>query len=197
MNTVIDTLIYDRTQEDVDKVFALKHKILTKGLTALSVEEKDEYMAGMKGAYNYTDMNRVGQAVSYIATRMTHLPEELSLYMTNKGVADDTIYHVPYNPSSIQVSPKTDWRMEDVPTQSQTYTFLNNIVILRKQVTLPNNAPDVPSSLDYFTFKLANDIEYLLYLIDSALTKIEKDLYSKINHASVSFAYTGILNCGE
>ena len=71
--SVIDTLVYDRTQADVDRVFTLKNKILTGGLTALTAEERTEYMAGMKGAYNYTDMNRVGQAVSYIANRMTSI----------------------------------------------------------------------------------------------------------------------------
>ena len=64
MSTVIDTLVFNRTQADVDRVFILKNKILTGGLTALSDEEKTEYMAGMKGAYNYQDMNRVGQAVA-------------------------------------------------------------------------------------------------------------------------------------
>ena len=68
MSTVIDTLVFNRTQADVDRVFILKNKILTGGLTALSDEEKTEYMAGMKGAYNYQDMNRVGQAVAYIAS---------------------------------------------------------------------------------------------------------------------------------
>ena len=61
--SIIDNLVYDRTQADVDRVFTLKNKILTEGLSSLSAEEKAEYMAGMKGAYNYGDMNRVGQAV--------------------------------------------------------------------------------------------------------------------------------------
>lgn len=65
--SVIDDLIYDRTQADVDRVYELKGKILAGGLSALTDAEKTEYMAGMKGAYNYTDLNRVGQAVSYIA----------------------------------------------------------------------------------------------------------------------------------
>lgn len=65
--SIIDNLVYDRTQADVDRVFTLKNKILTEGLSSLSAEEKNEYMAGMKGAYNYGDMNRVGQAVAYIA----------------------------------------------------------------------------------------------------------------------------------
>ena len=57
--SIIDNLVYDRTQADVDRVFTLKNKILTEGLSSLSAEEKTEYMAGMKGAYNYGDMNRV------------------------------------------------------------------------------------------------------------------------------------------
>ena len=64
--SVIDTLVYDRTQADVERVFTLKNKILTGGLTALTAEEKAEYMAGMKGAYNYGDMNRVGLSLIHI-----------------------------------------------------------------------------------------------------------------------------------
>ena len=61
--SIIDNLVYDRTQADVDRVFTLKNKILTEGLSSLSAEEKTEYMAGMKGAYNYGDMNRVGHSL--------------------------------------------------------------------------------------------------------------------------------------
>ena len=45
--SVIDNLIFDRTQADVDRVFELKNKILTGGgLSALTSEEQSEYMAG-------------------------------------------------------------------------------------------------------------------------------------------------------
>ena len=94
MSTIIDTLIYDRTQADVDRVFTLKTKILTEGLNALSAEELAEYMAGMKGAYNYTDMNRVGQAVAYIADRMIALPTELETYREEREVAEMRVLQV-------------------------------------------------------------------------------------------------------
>ena len=110
--SIIDTLVYDRTQADVDRVFTLKNKILTGGLTALTAEEKAEYMAGMKGAYNYGDMNRVGQAVAYIANRMTTLPGQLQAYRAEKGVADDPIYLVPYDPASVVVTAKSNWLWE-------------------------------------------------------------------------------------
>ena len=55
MSTIIDTLVCDRSQNDVDRAFLLKHKILTQGLSTLSDDEKTEYMAGMKDIYNHTD----------------------------------------------------------------------------------------------------------------------------------------------
>lgn len=195
--SVIDNLVYDRTQADVDRVFTLKNKILTGGLSALSNEEKAEYMAGMKGAYNYTDMNRVGQAVAYIAGRMTALPGELDAYRAEKGVGDDPNYEVPYDPSTVVVSAKTDWAMGDTPTQSLIATFLNNLTVLRKQLVLPNDAPAVPSSLNQLTFSTANDIEYLLYVIYQTFLDVEATLYRKIDYTVAMYAYAGISYCGE
>ena len=195
--SVIDELIYDRTQADVDRVFTLKNKILTEGLSALTSEELTEYMAGMKGAYNYTDMNRVGQAVAYIAGRMTALPDELAAYRAEKGVDDDPIYEVPYDPSTVVVAAKTDWAMGDTPTQALAKAYLNNLVVLRKQLTLPAEAPVVPSTLDNLTYTIANEIEYLLYVIDRQLTEVENDLYSKIDLTVAAYAYTNLCYCGE
>ncbi len=163
MSTVIDTLIYDRTQTDVDRVFTLKTKILTEGLSSLSAEELAEYLAGMKGAYNYTDLNRVGEAIAYLVNRM----EELAIY-------DDTIV------------PKTDWVMGDVPTQSQISTLLTNLTKLRAKLSLPDNVPAVPTSLDSMTYETANDIEELLAVIDD-----------RISRATTAFVYAGMYYCGE
>ncbi len=195
--SIINELVFDRTQADVDRVFTLKNKILTKGLSSLSAEEKAEYMAGMKGAYNYEDMNRVGQAVAYIANRMTSLPTELAAYRAEKGVDDDPIYEVLYDPASVVVSAKTDWAMGDTPTQSLAKAYLKNLTVLRKQLTLPADTPLVPTGLDNLTFSTANDIEYLLYVIDTTLTEVETELYSKIDRTVDAFAYVGLCYCGE
>lgn len=195
--SVIDTLIFDRTQEDVDRVYALKQKILNGGLTSLTAEEKTEYMGGMRGAYNATDLNRVGQAVSYLADRFTDLPGELETYREEKGVADDELYHVPYDPSTVVVSPKQDWTVADIPTNSQVQTYLNNLLVLRRQLVLPADAPVVPTSLNNLTFDTANQIEYLLWLVNAALVEVENDLYGKIDRAAESFWYAGEVNCGE
>lgn len=195
--SVIDTLIFDRTQADVDRVYALKQKILTGGLTSLTAEEKAEYMGGMRGAYNATDLNRVGQAVSYLADRFTDLPGELEAYREEKGVADDELHHVPYDPSTVVVSPKQNWTVTDIPTNSQVQTYLNNLLVLRRQLVLPADAPMVPTSLNNLTFDTANQIEYLLWLVNAALVEVENDLYGKIDRAAESFWYAGEVNCGE
>ena len=197
MSTIIDTLIYDRTQADVDRVFTLKNKILTEGLNALSAEELAEYMAGMKGAYNYTDMNRVGQAVAYIADRMLALPTELETYREEREVADDPAYHVPYDADSVVVTAKTNWAMGDTPTQSVVAAYLADLSTLRKQITLPADAPAVPTSLNNLTFSVANDIEYLLYVIYQAFLEVEATLYRKIDYTVATYAYAGIAYSGE
>ena len=44
---------------------------------------------------------------------------------------------------------------------------------------------------------MANNIEYLLYVIDTTLTEVETELYSKIDRTVDAFAYVGLYNCGE
>lgn len=64
--SVIDNLITDRTQSDVSRWSQLKAKTLA-GMTE---SEKAEWSAGMKGAYKYTDLNRVNEAMRYLQNRL-------------------------------------------------------------------------------------------------------------------------------
>lgn len=195
--SIIDSLIYDRTQADVDRVTTLKQKILTQGLSSLTEAESSEYMAGLKGAYNYTDLNRVGQAVAYIADQMETLPTRIAEYSQQKGASDDVTIVLPYDPEDIDVNVKANWTVSDIPTQAQMETYLNNLVELRAQLSLPSNAPTVPTSMRKLTYQTANDIEYLLYLINTALEALEASLKSQIDRTASAFAYTGIYYCDE
>lgn len=194
--SVIDNLIYDRTQADVDRVYELKGKILVEGLSSLTDAEKTEYMAGMKGAYNYTDLNRVGQAVSYIAQKMKTLPQRVAAYSAARG-GDNVTVVLPYDPESITVSPKTDWAVTDIPMQAAMETYLANLTELRGQLTLPADAPTVPTSMRNLTFSTANDIEYLLYLISAALTELEQSLYDRVDKTIAAFEYVNLYYCEE
>ena len=60
-------LIYDRTAEDVERALALAKKAEAGTLTDA---EKAEWLAGMKGSYNATDLNRVEAAVKQLAAEL-------------------------------------------------------------------------------------------------------------------------------
>lgn len=61
--SIIDELITDRTQSDVTHWQELHDK----GWAGMTDEEKAEWnTASMKGAYNYTDLNRVTEAMDYL-----------------------------------------------------------------------------------------------------------------------------------
>ena len=151
----------------------------------------------MKGAYNYTDMNRVGEAEQYIYDRMLALPEELDAYRESKGIEDSPEFHVPYNPSEINVSPLTDITMNTGPSSLVVLVYLLNLINLSQVLTLPDDAPSCPVTMDMMTYSMANDIERLLYMIDHALSELESELYQKIDHAVLSFPYTNAFYSGE
>lgn len=59
---IIDTLITDRTQSDVTRWRTLHDR----GWAGMTADERAEWSAGMKGAYNATDLNRVNDALIYL-----------------------------------------------------------------------------------------------------------------------------------
>ena len=67
MSTIIDTLVIDRTPADVARV----HELAVKGYAGMTVAELAEWLAGMKGAYNAVDLNRVGAALNYLRDLLT------------------------------------------------------------------------------------------------------------------------------
>lgn len=129
---ILDELITDRTQADVDRVVALTKKFLAGTITTA---EKAEYMAGMKGAYNYTDLNRVGEAVAFVADLMNQSGHPMT------------------------VTAKQNWTVSDIPTLAQMTAFLNDLTLLKANSTATAN---VPQSMDRLTYQTANQIEQLI-----------------------------------
>ena len=78
------TPIYDRTQEDVDRVKYLVTVILNGTNTA---EELQEFQNDMKGSLNYSDLNR-------IENNLTELASYFGLTLVS--MSRDTIPRVPY-----------------------------------------------------------------------------------------------------
>lgn len=87
-------LIINRTLADVEK--ALEYQM--RGFQNLTETEKTEWLSGLKGSYNYTDLNRVESAVQMIA-----------------------------NATNVQVVTKTDWNTTDAFTLNDMERYLGNI----------------------------------------------------------------------
>lgn len=143
---IIDTLITDRTQADVDRVAELTAKWLDNTITSA---EKTEWNAGLKGAYNASDLNRVGEAVEYIAN-----------ILNSSG-------------RSVSVTAKQNWVYTDIPTATQMRAFLTDLSILKSSVSRVNGT--VPASMDNLTFATANNIEQLLVNIYDAIIRERAD----------------------
>lgn len=196
MTTVIDTLIYDRTQEDVDRVKELKSRILLNGWNTLTSAEKSEYLAGMKGAYNASDLNRVGQAINYVAQEETSMATALTAYRVAKGVAPDSQFDLPFDASQISVNPKTDWAVTDVPNETQANDLLSDLGEVRQSLTLPADVPPIPTTLNGLDYITANAIEYILFAIDQTLDGIDEDIKGKIDRSADAWIYSSEMNCG-
>lgn len=147
-------LITNRTQADVDAVIAALSEIEAGRGTPADVL----LLSDNKGAYNYTDLNRVAGAVLYVA-------EELEA-----------------NGYSVTVTAKQRWTETDIPTQADIDQYLADIAEIRSALPVPADAPEVPTMpLDY---RKANDIESILILVDKLVQNIAKswfysgDLYS-------------------
>lgn len=142
-------LITDRTQADVDAVRALA----AKGWAAMTDAEKAAWTAGLKGAYNAEDLNRVGAAAAYVAGRLA-----------------DAGYHAP-------VTPKQNWQMQDIPAPAQMQQYLADIGAIRGALAVMPSTPDAPTSMSGLTYADANSIEQILLDVDALITKLISAYY--------------------
>lgn len=134
---IISGLITDREEADVARVKELKKKILTEGLSSLSGDERTEYFGGMRGAYNYTDLNRVGLACELLYGAYQEAGISVEGYET----------------------PKTDWTFEDIPSSQQMNAYLGNIRAFKDTIASERT---IPASMNYLNYEGANAIEQLL-----------------------------------
>ena len=115
------TLVTDRTAADLAALAALKAKVVISGWAALSAAEQAEWNGEHKGAYNASDLNRVGTAIDTLTT-----------LLTTYGYTVSTV-------------PKTDWAENQTPpTLAQMLQYLDDIRAIRQFAFKPTT-PLVPS----------------------------------------------------
>ena len=217
--SVLDTLITDRTQAHVDRLKAL----MRIGWQNMSDEEKAEYLGGgleelrdannqplfdsnneplystdiggiQKGAYNYTDLNRVEEAVDYIAGELVQAPLDLQAYAASLDVAWDSFFDLPYDENDYSsITVKTDWTNEDIPSVTDMTRYISNLALIQASLLVPIGIPASMNALDY---NGANNIERMLKDTDAALAEAVE--YRKmLIRATLAVFYSGELFSGE
>lgn len=147
--SIIDELITDRTQADVDRQLELNAKWDPgTGFFNGTYEEQQEWLAGTKGTYRASDLNRVGEAILYIAERLRAA-----------GYAVD-------------VSPVTDWTENSWVTPAYATKLLAELRQLRSKFTQMTSTPQVPADMEHMTVQDANDMEIILADVDRLLGNI-------------------------
>ena len=143
-------LITWRTEADVQRAGYLNALWGPEGFTGTEAERQEWLSGGMIGAYNATDLNRVGAAVQYIANRLTECGY------------------------TVHVTSKTDWEIADLPQTGQMEIYLGNIAALRGVLALLPTTPPVPGDMEGLTYSEANDIEQILTDLNMLLGNMEE-----------------------
>ena len=143
-------LITDRTARDVDRVKTLA----AKAWQDMTAEEQAEWMSPLKGAYNHTDLNRVGAALNHVRDRLAeagHLQADV-------------------------FTAREDWRVEEIPTVAEMADYLSYVSVIHGALAQFATTPDVPdvNALDY---QAANDIEQILVDVDELITRMMDAAY--------------------
>ena len=200
--SVIDTLIYDRTYEDLvnyNRLKALKYPYAVADIGAdgyMTAEEKAEWDSGtLKGAYNKSDVNRVESAVDYLSQYLIDVDDEIKAYAAAHNVAWDIAFAVPYDPDDYTVTVKTDWNKEDIPRTSDVTRYLGNVTLLITAIEAAY--PTLPTTMNSLTYDGANAIERALILLYEALNELKLQIKIMIDNTALAWYYSGDVYAGE
>lgn len=137
-------LITDRTSADVAYAKSFQGREWDK----LSSEQKAEYLLGLRGAYSYTDFNRVENAVQYLS-------DLLNAYSYKN-----------------KVNTKTDWTADDIQKVSEIQRYIDNIAELKDKY-YSNVEGEMPTTSTWLTVEGANYLEKILVNIEEIISKME------------------------
>lgn len=160
--SILDTLVTNRTKADYDRVLELSGK----GLQGMTAPERLEYLAGMKGAYNAADLNRVTQAMEYVAGRFRECGY------------------------SVELAHSKSWTMTDIPAPTEMDGYLSDLSILHDALSAAS-IPDVPPDMDELTWQEANDIEKILLEVERLL-KLAAGYWRRCGNATTYCGQIGL-----
>lgn len=141
---IIDTLVIDRSQSDLTRLTELKQKISRKTETEIEFEE---WQTSMKGAYNASDLNRVGEACAYLFDLFTGYGYAVPGYTALRD----------------------NWDDEEIPTAANMAAYLGTVAALKAVL---NALQEIPDTMNRLTVDGANNIEKLLIEVDDQLRRM-------------------------
>ena len=188
--SILDTLVTDREQTDV---FALQ-QLLSVDSFYWTATQKTAFLAGMKGAYNETDLNRVESAVDYLCGLLQDWPAERDAYAAARNVAIDDIFAIPYNPDDYNLTTVTTWQEGAIISAADLTRYLSNVETLT--TALVAAYPALPASMDNIDEIDANHIEKALLLLYQALVAEKERVKGLIDNTESSFVHCGQPHCG-
>ena len=216
-------MITDRSASDV----LLAKNLIKKGFQNMTEAEKNSFLSGLKGAYNYSDVNRVETAIKYFVDTMLQIYEQDIQLAKELGVSWSSIYDVPYNPEDYKnIVHKNDWNTNDIFSEADRTDFLNKIVyVLSAIIDIPldinyltdtnglvlqdrdgnylefegltTSTGEFPTSFDGFDYKKANIIEKSMEDFNVALIDLKIDKENLIIGTAKAWYYSGDLYGGE
>ena len=216
-------MITDRSASDV----LLAKNLIKKGFQNMTEDEKNSFLSGLKGAYNYIDVNRIETAIKYFVDTMLQIYEQNIQLAKELGVDWAEIYDVPYNPEDYKnMVHKNDWSTNDIFSEADRTDFLNKIVhVLSAIIDIPadtnyladtnglvlqdkdgnylefegltTSTEEFPTSFDGFDYKKANIIEKSMEDFNVALIDLKIDKENLIIGTAKAWYYSGDLYGGE
>ena len=143
-------LIFDRSPADTAALEALFEKAKAGTLT----EEEKTVLASPahKGAYNYTDLNRVNSAMAYLVQEL-----EGRGYIVHGYRADSTV-----------------WSQNSLPNRQQMRQYLDNVAAIRAALAVLPSTPAVPGDMEALTAAEANAIEKVLADVESIINAMQR-----------------------
>lgn len=147
-NEKVESLYYirmvtDRTQRDLDSIKTQ----LKKPYSEWSSAELSEFnKSRAKGAYNYTDLNRVCTAVDWLKN-----------WMYDNGYAPD-------------IQGKRNWALNYIPRQNEIDRYIKDVQQIREQFSIELPVVDVQGNM---TLQKANDIESILVAVNAVIPYAE------------------------
>lgn len=143
---MLENLITDRTLSDYLRWKELRDK----GLANMTAEERAEWDTDLKGAYNISDLNRVGSALNYLLGRLT-----------SAGYLRGDEFSMP--------TALTEYQDLTADTFS---AYLSAVETIRGAMSQKTTTPPTPADVGGLDFQGANDIEKILLDVEELINNM-------------------------